>query len=94
MGWLRRTGDWLFRDRRTGRIVIGQVPNVPLLVWFAATLGRVLALGTAASAFGYIGTAALVYWAADEIARGVNPFRRILGAGVLIATAIHLVHSH
>jgi hypothetical protein len=29
----------------------------------------------------------LVVWAADELARGVNPFRRILGAGVLTVLA-------
>jgi hypothetical protein len=30
-----------------------------------------------------IGVAALAIWAVDEIARGVNPFRRLLGGFVL-----------
>ena len=30
-----------------------------------------------------IGIAALAIWAVDEIARGVNPFRRLLGCFVL-----------
>jgi hypothetical protein len=30
-----------------------------------------------------IGTAALAIWAGDEILRGVNPFRRLLGCVVL-----------
>jgi hypothetical protein len=34
------------------------------------------------------GTAALVIWAVDEIVRGVNPWRRMLGAVVLAATVL------
>ena len=34
-----------------------------------------------------VGIAALIVWAVDECARGVNPWRRSLGAGVLIAVA-------
>jgi hypothetical protein len=28
----------------------------------------------------------LLFWALDELARGVNPFRRILGSAVVLAT--------
>jgi hypothetical protein len=76
---------WLFRDRRTGRIVIAQLPNIPLLVWFGTSV-----LGWLLNPHGRWGTvlevtsaAALVVWAGDEIVRGVNPWRRILGATVL-----------
>ena len=72
--------DWLLRDRRTGRWVVVQVPNVPLLVWLATV---VLRWFWQATVLDVVGTAALVVWAGDEVARGVNPFRRLLGAGVL-----------
>lgn len=35
-----------------------------------------------------VGSLALVVWAVDEVARGVNPFRRMLGAGVLLSAAV------
>jgi hypothetical protein len=37
------------------------------------------------------GTVALAFWAIDEIFRGVNPWRRILGAGVFVFLAIRLL---
>ena len=32
--------DWLFRDRRSGRIVVGQFPNAPLWLFLATVVGR------------------------------------------------------
>jgi len=37
-----------------------------------------------------VSVAALFYWAADEVIRGVNPFRRLLGAVVAVFLAISL----
>ena len=37
------------------------------------------------------GAVALAFWAIDEILRGVNPLRRILGAAVLTFVAIRLL---
>ncbi|MCB0919726.1 MAG: hypothetical protein KDC39_14285 [Actinobacteria bacterium] len=84
--------DWLFRDSR-GRVVIAQFPNTPL--WFAfgflalrlvlspsGTLATVLTLGFAV---------ALAWWAIDEIVRGVNPFRRILGVSALFFVVVSLL---
>ena len=34
--------------------------------------------------------ATLVWWAADEVLRGVNPWRRFLGAGVLTFAVVRL----
>jgi hypothetical protein len=90
---MRRFLDWLFRDRTTGRIVVAQWPNAPLWVFLVATAVRVLfhphgALGTVVSV---VGTGALVVWAALEVARGVNPFRRILGGVVLVGVVVGLV---
>jgi len=73
----------MFRDRTTGRIVIAQVPNIALLAWLVACVLMVVATGTVHTLLGYAGTVALVVWAGDELARGVNPFRRLLGAAVL-----------
>jgi len=79
--------DWLFRNRHTGRITIAQWPNLSLGVWIAATVaGRLIGpTGGMRTALEALSTAALVWWAVDEIVRGVNPWRRILGAAVLAA---------
>ena len=85
--------DWLFRDRRTGKIVIAQWPNLPLWLFLATVAIRFLfhPAGTAGTIVRASGTAAAAWWAADEVARGVNPFRRALGALVLAVTAVSLV---
>ncbi len=74
---------WLVRDRQTGRIVIVQFPNIPLVVWIIATALRWLVHGNMDTALGVIAALALVVWAGDEIVRGANPWRRFLGAVVL-----------
>jgi hypothetical protein len=85
--------NWLFRNRRTGRITIAQRPNAALTVWIAAT-----AVSIAFDPAGWVGTAltvagrvALVVWAGDELLRGVNPFRRSLGAAVLVWQGVDLL---
>lgn len=82
---MRHVVDWAFRSRETGRITIAQVPNASLLVFalasalgWAAPAGTPLAIGLRVLAW-----ASLFVWAADELLRGVNPFRRALGTGVL-----------
>ncbi|WP_342153587.1 hypothetical protein [Methylorubrum sp. SB2] len=89
--------DWAFRDRSTGEIVIGQWPNTPLWTFIAASsaewvLGAV-APGLPPWLFLVLRIVALVglaVWAADEVARGVNPWRRFLGALGLLGLAISL----
>ena len=80
-----RAIDWVFRNRQTGDITIGQFPNlwlwlflIPRLVSWAVAPG-----GTIGVALHWIGTAGLVLWAGDELLRGVNPWRRFLGTAVL-----------
>lgn len=79
-------GQWLFRSRVTGRISIVSWPNAPLWVWIAATVIRRLAAphGAFATALDVVGTGALLVWAGDELCRGVNPWRRLLGFSVLV----------
>jgi len=87
--------DWLFRDRRTGRIVVAQWPNLSLGIFLVASVVRRLAdpAGTAGTILDVIAAGALLWWAADEVVRGVNPWRRILGAVVGGATLVGLVAS-
>lgn len=75
---------WLFEDRRTGRIVIGQSPNLLMLVFIAATASRLVEgrRGAAGTAIRGAQAGSLFLWALDEVVRGVNPFRRIGGAAV------------
>ena len=78
---MRAAFDWFFRNRRTGRITIGQWPNAALWVYIAATI---LHARVDADPIKWVATAALLVWGLDELFRGVNPFRRTLGALVLI----------
>ena len=82
--------NWLFRNRHTGEITVGQAPNAPLIIWLVTTVIKVIfdpsgAIGTALTV---VGTGALIVWAAAEIVRGVNPFRRALGTVVLAAIVV------
>jgi len=92
-GGRRGPVDWLFRSRVTGRITIAQFPNAALWVWLAATvLQRFWDPRVAGhDVLRWVSTGGLVVWAGDEVLRGVNPFRRMLGAGVLALTAWSLL---
>lgn len=87
-----RTFDWWFRDRH-GRVVIAQRPNLTLWMWIVATAVRVALhpAGTLGAAVRVVGVAALLAWALDEIVRGVNPWRRLLGALVFAGQVVVLV---
>ena len=88
----RRTFDWLFRSREDGRIVIAQVPNVSLGIFLGVAVVRWLwhPGGTPGTVLDVVASAALTWWSVDEILRGVNPFRRILGGVVLVGVVIGL----
>jgi hypothetical protein len=86
--------EWLFRNRTNGRITIAQFPNVALGVFLvAAALRRLLdPAGRSAAALDVLATGGLIWWAVDELIRGVNPWRRLLGSAVLAGQAVrHLV---
>lgn len=87
----RAAFNWLFRDRATSKLVIAQRPNMPLTIWLACVLAGWLVdpQGRWSLVLGAVGTVALVIWAGDEVVRGVNPWRRMLGAGVLVAVLLN-----
>lgn len=89
---LRRAFEWFFRNRHTGAITIAQFPNLPLWLFLAASVLRRVAQprGAAGTAVSVGATAALAWWAVDEVLRGVNPFRRLLGGVVLAFTIVRL----
>jgi hypothetical protein len=81
--------DWLFRNRDTGRITIAQFPNVALWVFIATVIVRwFVGPGWLRTVLDGVALVALAWWAIDEVVRGVNPWRRILGVGgcVLVVT--------
>lgn len=87
---LRRAADWLLRNRKTGAITVVQFPNPPIIVFgVAAAIRRfVHPDGNVGTAVSFVATGSLLWWAMDELIRGVNPFRRLLGFVVLAATTV------
>ena len=76
--------DWMLRSRETGKITLGQSANLEQKIFSGATLvGVLLPPSKLRTGVGVVAVLALLVWGADEIARGVNPFRRILGAVAL-----------
>ena len=72
------------------RYPIVQAPNAPLLV---ALLGWAVGVADIAGTGGLgrlVMTLGLGVWAAEEVIAGVNMFRRLLGAGVLISIVLRL----
>jgi len=82
-----------FRNPDTGELVVVQMPNIPLWTFLAATAVRMLLRphGAAGTALSIVSSASLAVWAVAEIARGASPFRRVLGAVVLVGMVVGLV---
>ena len=81
---------WAVTSRETGEVVLFQAPNLPAVI---STVGVVLtALSPRGSGMQRGAAVATVlvstWWGVDELARGVNPFRKALGAGGLAAVAV------
>ncbi|MDF0492070.1 hypothetical protein [Bradyrhizobium yuanmingense] len=90
---MRRFLDWFFRSRETGAITIAQWPN--LILWIVIVAGLLLWIWPSAGRASVVLTIAfkggLMIWGADEIIRGVNPWRRCLGAAVVVYALTTLV---
>lgn len=82
--------SWLFRNRTTGHITLAQPPNLSLIIFTLLAVARWLfaPAGVAGAVVGGAAGVALAWWSIDELIRGVNPFRRMLGAGVLAWTLV------
>lgn len=84
---------WWFENRATGEITVAQFPNWPL---FALGVAWVVGLAAAEGstleevARGAV-TGLWIYWGADELIRGVNPWRRLLGSLVIVAQVLPMV---
>ena len=89
-GTVRRAIDWMFRDRTTGAITVAQWPNLPLWLFGGLSVAAWAIRGSKTlEAWLSVGAdLALAWWAIDEVLRGVNPWRRILGAATLAGLVI------
>ncbi len=84
---------WWFENRQTGDITIAQFPNWPLWSIAVASLVRFTLTddSTAHDVAGWAIHGLWLFWGADEIVRGVNPWRRLLGGAVIVWQFISIV---
>jgi hypothetical protein len=85
------TGAW--RRGQQGwpsRFVLVQFPNAPLLIYVAAETATRIATGWVHDIAWALSRVALIIWAYEEAARGVNWFRRGIGTVVLVAITVAL----
>lgn len=76
--------DRTFRDSE-GKIVIAQMPNLPLSVGLVATLlTLIVTTGQINLALQLVAFGSLFTWAWEELFQGVNYFRRGLGLIALV----------
>lgn len=72
------------------RMTIVQFPNRSLIVALTAGAVAEFVHGPARTALVSAHVAALTFWAYEELVSGVNWFRRLLGAGVMMAIVVVL----
>jgi hypothetical protein len=86
-----RSVQWMFSSRRTGRLTVAQWPNHLLVLFIVITVAvHVFHQTGSQNPVRVLAQAVLLVWAVDEVVRGVNPFRRILGFGVAVVTILSL----
>jgi len=74
---------WLFEDK-SGKMVSGQMPNLPIIVWGAAKVLSLMPwLVSIQPTLELVAFGALFTWAWLEIFDGANWFRRLLGITVM-----------
>lgn len=79
-----------FKDKQ-GKLVIGQLPNKPLLVALGLYILRYFPNQTSQLISHWGVPVVLLYWAFLEITSGVNSWRRLLGIIVLLNSAKNLL---
>jgi hypothetical protein len=69
----------IFRSAN-GEIVIGQIPNLPITIWFLATGLKIFVKSEKINiGLDVLAAVSLFVWAIGELFQGVNYFRRGLG---------------
>jgi hypothetical protein len=72
------------------RFPIAQFPNLPLIVAVAAGIAHDFITGTTGRYLQAVAYVALGIWAYDEVTRGANWFRRLLGATFLVIVVVRV----
>jgi hypothetical protein len=75
------------------RFPIVQFPNLPLAVALVAGAVANLVNGTAHDYAASVSYLALMVWAYDELAHGVNWFRRMLGLAFVVIVVVRVAHA-
>lgn len=80
----RSFSDKFWHDKH-GNFVAWQKPNIFLWVWFVTAVVNFFLQNNSLERYvGYVGMVSILIWAALELFRGVNYFRRTLGLCVLL----------
>ncbi|MEH2119243.1 hypothetical protein [Nostoc sp.] len=86
--------DKTFRDS-DGKIVIAQMPNLPLIVWIVTSIfALIFTTGKINTVLDVVANGSLFTWAWLELFQGVNYFRRALGLFVLIGIIASKIISY
>jgi hypothetical protein len=94
----RLLSGWQAYQRLTGlsfprRFPIVQFPNLPLIVAFLAGEAGKFLDGSAHSYAASVSYLAMTIWAYEELVRGVNWFRRLLGLAYVILLIVRVTHA-
>ncbi len=85
--------DKTFRDS-DGKIVLAQMPNLPIIVWTVTSLlALIFTSGKINTVLEVLANGSLFTWAWLELFQGVNYFRRALGLAVLIGIIALKINS-
>lgn len=88
---IKKLINWLFITK-DGKVVIGQFPNIPIIIWLISLIINYLVSNDKISlVISIVGTLSLVYWALLEITKGLNGFRRLLGLVILLYVISQIV---
>lgn len=84
--------NWLFINRETQNYTFGQKPNVSLIAFIISKAVELIVENESVTQIAAWASAGFIlWWGADEIIRGVNPWRKILGSVVLFAYFIRFL---
>jgi hypothetical protein len=70
-----------------------QFPNLPLIVGLLSGYGSHYLSGSGHAYLQTVGYLAMTIWAYEELARGTNWFRRLLGLVYLVILVIRVAHG-